>query len=227
MKYQILKGQNKQIAGSRKLPVKVFKIIALKSFEVLIKGSEKNGYIDKTVLVKKDDIGGYIQNESNLSQTDASWVFNTACVLENATLENSAVIEDAMVCDGAKVIDSIVSGWAKVLGVVRKSGLHNNSRVSKDSEVTDSHLYNHTKVDGGSKVQSSKMFHGSRVNKNSVLINCKLEDQSEVTDNAVCENCHYSGQTFIKGGRHFNETEKHEIQLGIESVADPNRILDF
>lgn len=44
--------------------------------------------------VKKGELGGWIEDYSNLSQTDNSWVYEGAMVYENAG-----------VCDGAKVHD--------------------------------------------------------------------------------------------------------------------------
>lgn len=214
-----------QIAGAHRLPLKVYKIIALKSFDVLIKGSQKNNYVDRVVTVKEGEIGGYIQSQSNLPQEDNSWVFNTACVFENATLDNSAVLDNAKVCDNSKVSCSTIRGRTRVFGasIVVNTFTDDNVDISGGSQVSDSYLYNAARVDGKSKVEKSKMFVGSRVNKYSHIINCELTDQAEVTDGAVCTNCNYSGQTFVKGGTHSNETIKQEVQLDVVSVADPNR----
>jgi len=225
MKYKLLTGEYSQITGTKGLPVKVFKIYALKTFEVVIKGSERNGYVDRKIIVKEGEIGGFVQSEANLPQDDNSWVFNTAHVFENAVLHDSVVLEGAKVCDNATVTNSTVAGRARVFGssIVRDSFVGDNVDVSGFSVVNSSYLHNAARVNGKSTVTNSKMFHGSRVNKESIIDNCVLKDQAEVTQNAQCTNCEYSGQMFIKGGVHLNETLTHEIKLDVISVADPNR----
>ena len=59
------------IAGNR-----LYQIKALKDFE----------------KVKKDDLGGYIASEDNLSQTGNCWVFQDSMVFDNAkVLENAEI----------------------------------------------------------------------------------------------------------------------------------------
>jgi len=225
LKYKILTSNYLQINGTKRLPVKVYKIFALKTFEVLVKGSYKNNYEDRRITVKEGDIGGYIQSETNLPHDDNSWVFNTACVFENAVLSNSAILDNAKVCDNAKVTNSTIRGKARIFGgsTVTDTFADDNVDVSEGSQATNSYLYNASRINGQSKVDRTKMFLGARVNKRSQAINCELTDQSEVTDGAVCTNCKYSGQTFVRGGTHTNETLSQEVQLDIVSVADQNR----
>ena len=62
-KYKILEGQYIEVCGK-----KLYRIQALKDF----KG------------VKSGDIGGYIEKESNLSQSGNAWVSGNALVYGNA-----------------------------------------------------------------------------------------------------------------------------------------------
>ena len=94
-KYKILKDQYIEVCGK-----KLYRIQALKDFNV----------------VKSGDIGGYIEKESNLSQSDNAWVS-----------DNARVYGDARVCGNARVSDyARVYGDAQVSGDARVCG---NARV--------------------------------------------------------------------------------------------------
>ena len=70
-KYKILKDQYIEVIGK-----KLYRIQALKDF---------NG-------VKSGDIGGYIESESNLSQSDNAWVSDNAQVCGNAWVCGNAQV---------------------------------------------------------------------------------------------------------------------------------------
>ena len=73
---------------------------------------------------KKDELGGFIEKESNLSQEDDCWVYEDAWVYENAWVSgdarvsgNAQVFEDAWVFGNAQVFeDAWVFGNAQVSG---------------------------------------------------------------------------------------------------------------
>lgn len=73
-------------------------------------------------IVKKGELGGLIQKESNLSQNDDSWIFYDAVVYGNAEVCGNATVYgdakvcgNAMVCGDAKVCDSIL-----ILGTINE-----------------------------------------------------------------------------------------------------------
>ena len=74
--------------------------------------------------VKEGDIGGWIEKEENLSHDGDCWVFDEACVFDNAE-----VLEDALVYRNAKVYgNAYVSDNAEVCG---------NAKVYGNAEVYD------------------------------------------------------------------------------------------
>lgn len=103
-KYEILKDDTLELIDGSKL----HRIMALKDF----------GYI------KKGSLGGYIENEYNLSQKGKSWIFNNACVYEEARVyDNAQVFGKARVFGKAKVCrNARVSGHARISGNTRISG---------------------------------------------------------------------------------------------------------
>lgn len=88
--------------------------------------------------VRKGQIGGYIEDEKNLSQIDNSWIFENACVYGNAVVKNSAWVDgNAVVCDNAVVKDFVtVDGNAVISGnAIIKDCARVNRSVSGDITV--------------------------------------------------------------------------------------------
>ena len=152
-KYKILEGQYIEVCGK-----KLYRIQALKDF----KG------------VKSGDIGGYIEKESNLSQSGNAWVSGNARVYGDAR-----VSDDALVSDNAWVSDdALVSGNAWVYGDARVSGnalvsgnawVSGNARVYGDARVSDDALVSgnawvsgNAKVSGDSEVYGNARVYGTR-----------------------------------------------------------------
>ena len=87
---------------------KLYKIKALKDFSD----------------VKKGDLGGYVENENNLSQDGYCWIYNNAKVYDDAKVyDNARVYDNAVIFDDAKVYDyAKVFGNAKIYGHAVISG---------------------------------------------------------------------------------------------------------
>ena len=84
--------------------------------------------------VKKGDIGGWIEDEKNLSQVGNAWVYGDARVLGNARVYGNAfVCGDAMVFGDARVFDNaMVYGDAWVFG---NASVFGDARVYGDAWV--------------------------------------------------------------------------------------------
>ena len=90
--------------------------------------------------VKAGNLGGWVEKEENLSQTDNAWVYSNAKVYGNAKVfGNAKVYGNAVVCDNAMVYgNSEVYGDAKVYDyawVYDKSSVHGNARIRDYAEV--------------------------------------------------------------------------------------------
>lgn len=77
--------------------------------------------------VKKGDLGGFIEKESNLAHDWNCWIYNDAVVCGNAEVYGNAIVYgNAEVCGEAKVCgEAMVYGEAKVCG---------NAKVEKKSD---------------------------------------------------------------------------------------------
>ena len=80
--------------------------------------------------------GGWIEKESNLSQTGNAWVYCDAKVYENAwVLDNARVLDNATISGNARVLDNAtISGNARVLD---NASVFDNARISDNANVSD------------------------------------------------------------------------------------------
>lgn len=97
------------------------------------------------IIVKKGELGGYIQSESNLDTTKTAWVCPDAQVFDNAV-----VADDSYVCGDAKCY-----GNAKILGysvVAENARVFGNALLFSDWSSPDVRIGGHVKVCGNAKV---------------------------------------------------------------------------
>jgi len=132
MKYELVKTDKKQFAGKT-----MYRIKAL---------------IEIGPSVSAGDLGGYIEAEKNLSQSDNAWVYGNALVSGDARVSgNAQVYDNAQVYGNARVSDN-----AQVYGNARVSGsawVYGNARVSGSALVSGD-----ARVSGDALVQSHKAW---------------------------------------------------------------------
>ena len=133
--------------------------------------------------VKKGDLGGWIEKESNLSQDGNAWVYEGARVYEDARVYgNAEVYGNAKVYGVADVYgDALVYGYAEVYGVAKVYG---GAKVYDDAEV-----YGNVKVYGGALVYGYALLYG----------NADVLGDAEITSNLdymVFKNSWSSGRYF-------------------------------
>ena len=71
--------------------------------------------------VKEGEIGGYVESEDNLSQEGNCWIYDDACVFDNARIEDSAIAAH-YACVYSK---GIVKGYAAVSDEGKVCGMFN------------------------------------------------------------------------------------------------------
>ncbi|MDR0515615.1 MAG: hypothetical protein LBH25_01050 [Fibromonadaceae bacterium] len=84
--------------------------------------------------VRKGDLGGFIQKESNLSHYENAWVFDEALVFENAHVCGDALVGGRAIVRGYAQIydDSIVIDEAEVSG---EAVVHADSVINENAKV--------------------------------------------------------------------------------------------
>ena len=153
--------------------------------------------------VKAGNLGGWVEKEENLSQTDNAWVYSNAKVYGNAKVFGDAqVFANAQVFGNAKVY-----GNAKVLG---------NAKVYGNAVVCDNAMvYGNSEVYGDAKVYDYAWVY----DKSSVHGNARIRDYAEVHNNAeicgnavVCDNADYIVfKNFWSSGRFFTWTRSNNM----------------
>ncbi|WP_375610975.1 MULTISPECIES: hypothetical protein [unclassified Bartonella] len=91
--------------------------------------------------VKKGDLGGFIENENNLSYDGNCWIGDYACVYDDAKVyENAQVSGGAFISGNAKIYDSpLISIREKVGGNAKIYGyafIHGNAEIINDETIT-------------------------------------------------------------------------------------------
>ena len=184
---------------------RVYRIISLKEFEV------------QGRTVKEYEIGGYIQDEGNLSHDDNSWVFNLGKVFGNAKLLKNAIVTDnAAVFDQAIVKHSHIKDWARVYQAsdVTDSIIAGKSDVYGRAKIIASDVMNSARVQDAAVVQGSYIYGGSFVKGISKLENCQIKDVCEITDSKLI-NCQLSGRTIAINENWINKTLNTQIDIDV------------
>lgn len=150
--------------------------------------------------VKKGDLGGYVERETNLSQEGLCWIGDNAIVKDFARVRDEAyVYENAKVQDNAEVSgnvevyghaliggESLVTDFASVGGnakVLDEAIIKNNAYVSGNAKVRD-----HVIIKDSALVSDYAKIHGKAV----------ISNYAEVSGNAeVYGNAQVSGHAAI------------------------------
>ena len=141
---------------------KLYRIEALKDFGV----------------VKAGELGGYIENENNLSFDGEAWVCENAEVFDDARIEGNALI-----CENARIYgNAIVSNKATVGG---NALIYGNALICDEACV-----YDKAYVYGNVLVCNNAIIRGNAV----VSENARIEGNA-----LICENARVYGNVMIRG----------------------------
>ena len=212
MKYKIL--ENKRINHNGRT---LYRIQALKSFS----------------NVKAGDLGGFIESNMNLSQSDNCWIYDNAKVYDRATIQQDAQIRDsAEVFDSAEIEDSAriynnakvygaaqvnktaeVREWARVFDTARvldRAEVFGWARVFENSEV-----YNFAAVAGCAQVRGrAAILNNARVCGNALIDDCAIVGGNAIVDT----NAQVLDYAKVRGGRVTGNAvlqEQQEIYYGV------------
>lgn len=161
--------------------------------------------------VKKGDLGGYVEKESNLSQTDDAWIYDDAKAMDNAIVKNDATLHH-----NAEIYNNvIVSGSASVnenatlrdkATVSDKAILYGNVILIDGAKIYGkARLYDYVLVSGNTQVFDNARCYGF----------AKIEDDAQVFNDAIIDNAVISGSTcvFDKATVKENSTVSGHVSL--------------
>ena len=164
--------------------------------------------------VKRGDLGGFIEAEKNLSQTDTSWVYdrakiyNEAFVHKDAQIRDSAEISGNAFVGGAALIDgsALITGNARVF---EEAKIRENATVSDFASVSGKAEVREAAVVDGSASISGFAQIGGRAHVSDfsvvsgeakVIENAFVNECARVHDNAfVCGSARVFGNAEIDG----------------------------
>lgn len=154
MKYEILKSDHVQIPFSGREVVKVRRIVALRDINNPFCG-----------LIKEGTVGGYVESDANLDQTDESWIAGTAVVAGNAKVTGNSLVQwDAKVLGDAsritEVRDSILSHRALVKGgaTLDKCNLEGSTQILGEVQAAGVFLRNSASIISVGKLQVLRSY---------------------------------------------------------------------
>jgi len=132
-KYELLKDDTIEVEGRT-----LYRIRALNKFKLY-----------PLLEVLPGELGGYIENEDNLSHESTCWIYGDAMVYHNAKVKDNAIVRGyTHVYNKSQVLqNAIVEGHARVFG---ESYVFGNARVKDNGNVFD-----HARVNGFAIVQDN------------------------------------------------------------------------
>lgn len=214
LKYTLLSKAGDQFNHPKSgKPIKLYRVISEMDFQTI-----------DGVWVKVGEVGGYVSQEvvdnKGFSQTDRSWIFNTAKVFDNAMLVDSTIRGNAKIFGSAILTESVVCDHAHVYGnaLVTRTRMGGKSDVFGDSvELEDCDLTNAAMVCHNAKVKFTKLKDGARISGSARVNNCVLTDTAEVRGTANIVNCHVGGRAVLNYGEYDNSTIHMDLELTIQS----------
>lgn len=109
---------------------------------------------DRT-MVRKGDLGGFVQSEKNLSQEGGCWIYENAVCCEEAVVEKEAKLFDYAVAKGSALItgDSCMSEktWAEGNCCIQNGYIRDHAVISGDA-VIKKNTGGHPQIIGNSRV---------------------------------------------------------------------------
>lgn len=143
--------------------------------------------------VKKGDLGGYVEKESNLSQTGNAWIYDDAKAMDNAivkddaTLHHSAEVYDKAIVSGSASVNENVTLRDKAT-VSDKAILYGNVILVDGAKIYGkARLYDYVLVSGNAQVFDNARCYGF----------AKIEDDAQVFNDAIIDNAVISGSACV------------------------------
>lgn len=142
----------------------VYQIKAVKDFRVPL--PTKSG---KTMIVKKGDLGGFIEREANLSQRGSCWIAYNVVVYEDARICDDAYVTgigaivkgNAFICEHAYIHSGIVDDSAIIDGsaILVQSAVHHNAHVGDHAIVASSFIADWVEISDNARVTDGSVIH--------------------------------------------------------------------
>ncbi|WP_375677558.1 hypothetical protein [Bartonella sp. AS69XJJH] len=134
--------------------------------------------------VKTGDLGGFIENESNLSHDGNCWVY-----------DNATVFWEAVVSDNAKIHDNAC--------INRNAKVYGNAVVNDDAWVfgANAHVYGNAKINDNAIVRGQVYDNAFVCNKANIIFDAKISDNAKIADSAYVRGFVYGNAKILGSAR--------------------------
>lgn len=172
--------------------------------------------------VKKGELGGWIENEDNLSKDGNCWIFKNAKVYGGAVVHGNATVSDnaevfgnsdinenSTVINNAQINSSYITNFAVVGGNAKVIASHifNYSNVGCNAEISTSsvkgNVYNNVIVTGSDICEGTNLYDDARV------INSIIKDRCNICGKALIEDVTIVYGTNVRGDAVINKRNEY------------------
>ena len=162
-------------------------------------------------VVKQGDLGGYVEQEANLSQKGNAWIFDDAkamddaIVKDDATLHHNATVKDSAIISGSASINENATVYDQA-SVSDKAILYGNVILIGNAKIYGkARLYDHVIVSDNAQVYDNARC----------IQSAKIKDNAQVFNDAIIDNACISGSAcvFDKATVKDNSTVSGHINL--------------
>lgn len=180
-KYEIVKSESIVHKGRT-----LYRIKALRTFYVACAAISK--------VIKKGELGGFVETENNLSQEGNCWIYNDAKVYDDAKVYGYAqVFGKAEIFGNAVIFDNVcVFGKTKIFGNAK---IYGNASVNDDAQIYDNaQVHGFAVVCGKAKIRNYAQIYDSAC----------VSDEAEVCGSSlVCNVAKIGKNKKIKNGKYI------------------------
>ena len=181
--------------------------------------------------VKTGDLGGWIEDERNLSHTGNCWINDDAAVFDNATVcGNAVVFGNATVYGTVKVWDN-----AKIYG---NAWIYGNAQIYGCAEIAENatvggnaKVYGNAEIGGQATVQGDAKVYGKAIFHNNALAcgNAKVYGCANISGYAVIRNnAIVCGNAEVSGNAEVCKNAKiRSANHVIEPIGSRNTVTTF
>lgn len=172
--------------------------------------------------VHEGDIGGYIQDEMNLSERGSCWIYDDAMVMGSSRVKDDAQVHGGVIVSGkseinceaylggrVKVKDTYVSDIAAIDcdGTVEDCEIAASSRIKGEVELCGCLCCGHSIIDGQVTASGVKIYDDAKLLCNTNIVSSTFRDECCVEGSSVVKNSQCEGSVHIHGASHVYDCE--------------------
>ena len=178
-----------------------------KKYEITEETKEYNGIILYRIKALKDfgnvkagELGGFIEKESNLSQSGNCWIYNDAKALNNAMIyENAQIYNETIIRDYAKAFGNVQ--LFERVNMRHNSIAHGDAKISGDITLADN-----TIVEGNANLSGSMVLEGHVVLGGDTILNGEyyIQNPEDIIAHATPNYSNYLNPSLFNRSETYN-----------------------